>query len=98
MRIQEPEKVCARVRLLMLCSRTAGMAHAGSTFTQAIKAYEDALKLNPDDPTLASRLGRALVTTHDYLRAIEYYETAAKGGLSGRCVLPTCALSLGSGW
>lgn len=45
---------------------------------RALKAFEDALRLNPDDPALASRIGRALVTTHDYARAVEYYESAAK--------------------
>src|SRR5438270_468640 len=46
---------------------------------KAIMAYERALRLNPDDASLASKIGRALVTTHDYTRAVKYYETAAKG-------------------
>lgn len=46
---------------------------------KAIKAFEDALQMNPDDPNLASRIGKALVATHDYAKAVEYYETAAKG-------------------
>ena len=45
---------------------------------EAIKAYEAALQLNPDDPQLSSKIGRALITTHDYARAVKYYENAAK--------------------
>jgi len=44
---------------------------------KAIKAYEAALKLNPGDAALSSRIGRALITTHDYKKAVQYYETAA---------------------
>ena len=47
---------------------------------RAIKAYEGALKLNPGDAALSSKIGRALITTHDYKRAVQYYETAANGG------------------
>ena len=50
---------------------------------RAIKAYEAALKLNPGDAALSSKIGRALVTTHDYKKAVAYYETAARGGASG---------------
>jgi tetratricopeptide repeat protein 21B len=46
---------------------------------KAIRAYEEALKLNPEDPQLASRIGKALITTHDYQKAVQYYETACKG-------------------
>lgn len=43
---------------------------------KAIVAYQDALKLNPEDPALASRIGHALVATHDYQCAVQYYQTA----------------------
>lgn len=43
---------------------------------KAIKAYEGALKLNPGDAHLSSKIGRALVTTHDYKKAVAYYEAA----------------------
>lgn len=46
---------------------------------RAINSFKKALTIDPEDPTLASRIGRALVATHDYSRAVEYYETAAKG-------------------
>ena len=42
----------------------------------AIESYRSALVLSPNDASLASRIGRVLVKTHDYLSAIEYYETA----------------------
>jgi tetratricopeptide repeat protein 21B len=43
---------------------------------EAIQVFEQALKKNPKDHALARRIGRALVSTHDYNRAIEYYKTA----------------------
>lgn len=49
--------------------------------SNAIKAYEEALKLEPDNAMLANKIGRAFISTHDYRRAIKYYETAvAKDG------------------
>lgn len=45
----------------------------------AIRAYKSALAMSPDDPNLASNIGQALLATHDYSRAVEYYETAVKG-------------------
>lgn len=43
---------------------------------QAIDAYKQALKQNPHDPLLASKLGRAYVKTHQYMKAINYYTDA----------------------
>ena len=42
----------------------------------AIEAFEEALKLNPSNSALASKIGKALVLTHDYERAVAYYEAA----------------------
>ena len=42
----------------------------------AIVAFEEALKLNPSNSALASKIGKALVLTHDYDRAVAYYEAA----------------------
>lgn len=42
----------------------------------AIDAYKQALKQNPSDPLLASKLGRAYVKTHQYAKAINYYKEA----------------------
>ncbi|KAM9033188.1 tetratricopeptide repeat protein 21B [Sarcophilus harrisii] len=47
---------------------------------EAIEAYEQALKQNPKDGILASKIGKALVKTHNYSKAITYYEAALKSG------------------
>ncbi len=47
---------------------------------RAIAAYERALEQRPNDPDIASRIGRVLVTTHDYERAVKYYLSATKSG------------------
>ncbi|XP_023385479.1 tetratricopeptide repeat protein 21B isoform X3 [Pteropus alecto] len=47
---------------------------------EAIVAYEQALNQNPKDGTLASKIGKALVKTHNYSKAITYYEAAMKSG------------------
>uniref|UniRef100_A0A8C2PD40 Tetratricopeptide repeat protein 21B n=1 Tax=Capra hircus TaxID=9925 RepID=A0A8C2PD40_CAPHI len=39
-----------------------------------------ALNHNPKDGTLASKIGKALVKTHNYSKAITYYEAALKSG------------------
>lgn len=41
-------------------------------------SLEQALSLTPRDASLRSKIGRALVTTHDYRRAYEYYENALR--------------------
>ena len=45
---------------------------------KAIAAYEQALQRDPSNADLAILIGKAYVTTHDYYRAIEYYEAAVK--------------------
>jgi tetratricopeptide repeat protein 21B len=40
--------------------------------------YTSALEKNPSDSAIASKIGKALVTTHEYNKAIEYYENAVK--------------------
>jgi tetratricopeptide repeat protein 21B len=47
---------------------------------KAIAVYEEALKKNPRDGVLASKIGHALIKTHDYSKAINYYEAAVKSG------------------
>jgi tetratricopeptide repeat protein 21B len=42
----------------------------------AIRAYEAALEYNPSDGGLRSKVGKALVATHDYAQAKTYYEQA----------------------
>lgn len=43
---------------------------------EAIDAYKQALRQNPSDSLLASKLGRAYVKTHQYVKAINYYKEA----------------------
>lgn len=43
---------------------------------EAINAFKMALRQNPSDPLLASKLGRAYVKTHQYNKAINYYKEA----------------------
>ncbi|XP_036176055.1 tetratricopeptide repeat protein 21B isoform X2 [Myotis myotis] len=52
---------------------------------EAIVAYEQALNQNPKDGTLASKVGKALVKTHNYSKAITYYEAALKNGQNYLC-------------
>nr|XP_030134266.3 tetratricopeptide repeat protein 21B isoform X1 [Taeniopygia guttata] len=47
---------------------------------EAIEVYEQALKKNPKDPSLASKIGKALIKTHNYSKAISYYEAAVRSG------------------
>nr|XP_026693773.1 tetratricopeptide repeat protein 21B [Ciona intestinalis] len=47
---------------------------------EAIEVYEQALKQNPSDAGLANKIGQALIKTHDFKKAIAYYETAMKTG------------------
>uniref|UniRef100_A0A8C4RW38 Tetratricopeptide repeat domain 21A n=1 Tax=Erpetoichthys calabaricus TaxID=27687 RepID=A0A8C4RW38_ERPCA len=45
---------------------------------KAIEVYEQALKRNAKDATLASKTGQALIKAHQYNKAINYYEAAIK--------------------
>ncbi|CAM9525783.1 unnamed protein product, partial [Hapterophycus canaliculatus] len=45
----------------------------------AIESFEIALDTDPSDSALAGQIGRALVSTHDYRRAVEYYRKALRG-------------------
>ncbi|EFJ52945.1 hypothetical protein VOLCADRAFT_78980 [Volvox carteri f. nagariensis] len=51
---------------------------------KAVRAFESALDFNPKDVDLITRCARALVTSHDYQRAIDYFTKAianARGGV-----------------
>ncbi|XP_014296947.1 tetratricopeptide repeat protein 21B [Microplitis demolitor] len=50
---------------------------------RAIEAYEESLKNNPGDKTLASKMGKALVKTHQYGKAINYYKEVVKNKSCG---------------
>lgn len=45
---------------------------------QAIDSFRAAAALAPNEPTLAGRIGKVMVSKHDYLRAVDYYESALK--------------------
>jgi tetratricopeptide repeat protein 21B len=63
----------------------------------AVEAYEGALDMNPTDPHIRSKIGRALIATHDYRRALEYHKKAlrsAPGNLGLRLDLARLYLKL----
>ena len=43
---------------------------------QAVSVYKSALNSYPNESSLKSKIGKALVKTHDYKKAITYYEDA----------------------
>lgn len=43
---------------------------------KAVEAYKQAVRQDPNDPQLASKLGRSYVKTHQYKKAIAYYKEA----------------------
>ncbi|KAE8595622.1 hypothetical protein XENTR_v10015818 [Xenopus tropicalis] len=45
---------------------------------KALEVYDQALRKNPQDASLSSRIGQALIKTHQYKKAISYYEAAQK--------------------
>lgn len=45
---------------------------------RAIEAFELSLQTNPSDKSLIRKMGRALVRTHQYTKAIKYYREAIK--------------------
>ena len=46
--------------------------------SSAIDAFENALRYNPKDGRLAEKIGKALVSTHDYRKAQDYYDNALR--------------------
>ncbi|XP_072455054.1 tetratricopeptide repeat protein 21A isoform X3 [Notamacropus eugenii] len=45
---------------------------------KALEVYDEAYRKNPHDASLVSRIGQAYVKTHQYNKAINYYEAAQK--------------------
>ncbi|XP_003794524.1 tetratricopeptide repeat protein 21A isoform X1 [Otolemur garnettii] len=45
---------------------------------KALEVYDEAYRKNPHDAFLVSRIGQAYVKTHQYAKAINYYEAAQK--------------------
>ncbi|XP_008584612.1 PREDICTED: tetratricopeptide repeat protein 21A isoform X1 [Galeopterus variegatus] len=52
---------------------------------KALEVYDTAYRKNPHDASLVSRIGQAYVKTHQYTKAINYYEAAQK--ISGQDLL-----------
>ena len=59
---------------------------------RAVEAYEQALKCNLCEATLACKMGMALVKTHQYGNAINYYKEAVKGENAGQLKLDMAEL------
>ena len=47
---------------------------------KAVRAFEDALEHQPKDVELIAKVARALTTTHDYQRAIDFYNRVGAWG------------------
>ncbi|XP_060983797.1 tetratricopeptide repeat protein 21A isoform X2 [Dama dama] len=45
---------------------------------KALEVYDEAYRKNPHDASVISRIGQAYVKTHQYTKAINYYEAAQK--------------------
>eukprot|EP00758_Cryptobia_borreli_P001785 Tbor_TRINITY_DN2533_c0_g1::TRINITY_DN2533_c0_g1_i1::g.560::m.560/K19673/TTC21B, IFT139; tetratricopeptide repeat protein 21B len=64
------------------------LTHLGEAYAaiqepdKAIVAFERARAMNPNSTDLAIRIGRTLVATHDYQRALRYYRDAVAGDTS----------------
>ncbi|KAF7708887.1 tetratricopeptide repeat protein 21B isoform X2 [Silurus meridionalis] len=61
---------------------------------KAIKVYQEAVKMAPNDATLAKKIGQALVRTHQYDKAVNYYETALNTSLMDSVCLELAELLL----
>jgi len=57
---------------------------------QAMKAYAAASKESPQDASVASQVGHALVATHNYGKAMEHYESALPIVEDGLAKLDLC--------
>ena len=61
---------------------------------KAIETYEQALRKNPRNPGLACKTGRALVQTHQYGKAVNYYREAVRGDADPQLRLDMALLCL----
>ncbi|KAF4087868.1 hypothetical protein AMELA_G00076230 [Ameiurus melas] len=61
---------------------------------KAIEVYQEAVKMAPNDATLAKKIGQALVRTHQYNKAINYYEAALNTSIKDSVCLDLAELLL----
>lgn len=48
----------------------------------AIDIFEEAYRIDPQDKILRARIGHTLIVTHEYHRAVEFYESGVRQILS----------------
>ncbi|KAG6617338.1 Tetratricopeptide repeat protein 21B [Phytophthora cinnamomi] len=70
---------------------------ANQMLDQAVESFERAKALSPGDPTIAGRIGRVLISKHDYLKAVDYYETALKLAPGTLCCAKTLLSCIAQG-
>ncbi|XP_017334508.1 tetratricopeptide repeat protein 21B [Ictalurus punctatus] len=61
---------------------------------KAIEVYQEAVKMAPNDATLAKKIGQALVRTHQYSEAVNYYEAALNTSIKDSVCLDLAELLL----
>ncbi|XP_026769717.3 tetratricopeptide repeat protein 21B [Pangasianodon hypophthalmus] len=61
---------------------------------KAIEVYQEAVKMAPNDATLAKKIGQALVRIHQYEKAVNYYETALNTSIKESVCLELAELLL----
>ncbi|XP_053350629.1 tetratricopeptide repeat protein 21B [Clarias gariepinus] len=61
---------------------------------KAIEAYQEGIKMAPNDATLAKKIGQALVRTHQYDQAVKYYESALQTSIKDSVCLELAELLL----
>uniref|UniRef100_A0AAR2K0A0 Tetratricopeptide repeat domain 21B n=1 Tax=Pygocentrus nattereri TaxID=42514 RepID=A0AAR2K0A0_PYGNA len=61
---------------------------------KAIEVYQEAVKMAPKDATFATKIGQALVRTHQYDKAVNYYETALSTSMQNSVCLELAELLL----
>ena len=60
----------------------------------AVSAYEEALKMEPRHSQLAAKIGSALILTHQYTKALNYYKDALRDNTQANSFLRTEYASL----
>ncbi|XP_036445416.1 tetratricopeptide repeat protein 21B [Colossoma macropomum] len=61
---------------------------------KAIEVYQEAVKMAPKEASFATKIGQALVRTHQYDKAVNYYETALSTSMQDSVCLELAELLL----